>query len=64
MIPLLKVFSAEKIKLQHKALENERVKTNMYFSEHKLVVETDEKEHIDRNQNKVKRKTNEDRKTS
>ena len=36
----------------------------MYFSEHKLVVETDEKEHINRNQNKVKRKTNEDRKTS
>ena len=52
IVPLLKAFSAEKIKLEHKALENERVKTDMYFSEHELVVEIDEKEHIDRNQNK------------
>ena len=29
IIPLLKAFSAEKIKPQHKALENERVKTDM-----------------------------------
>ena len=43
IIPLLKAFSADKIKLQHKALENERVRTDMYFSEHKLVVEIDEK---------------------
>ena len=34
IIPLIKGFSAEKIKLQHKALENERIKTDMYFSEH------------------------------
>ena len=38
--------------LQHKILENERIRTSMYFSEHKLVVEIDEKGHIDRNQNK------------
>ena len=29
--PLLKSFSVEKIKLQHKDLENERVRTDMYF---------------------------------
>ena len=51
VLPLLKAFSAEKIK-QHKALENEKVRTDTYFSEHKLVVEIDEKGHIDRNQNK------------
>ena len=51
VIPLLKVFSAEKIKLQHKILENKRVRTDMYFSEDNLVVEIDEKCHIDRNQN-------------
>ena len=43
--PLLKAFSAEKIKLQHKALENERVKTDMYFSEHELVVEIDRRKY-------------------
>ena len=32
VIPLLKSLSAEKIKLQHKALRNERLKTDMYFS--------------------------------
>ena len=41
--PLLKAFSAEKIKLQHKTLENERVKTDTYFSEHELVVEIDKR---------------------
>ena len=51
VIPLLKAFSAEKIKLQHKILENETVRTDMYFSEHKSVVEIDENGHIDRNQN-------------
>ena len=51
VIPLLKAFSAEKLKLQHRIFENERVRTDMYFSEHKLVVETDEKGHIYRNQN-------------
>ena len=38
IIPLVKAFSAEKIKLQHKALKNERVRTEMYFYEHKLVI--------------------------
>ena len=52
VVPLLKAFSAEKIKLQHKALENERVKTGIYFSEHELVVKIDKKGDIDRNQNK------------
>ena len=50
VIPLLKAFSAEKIKLQHKALKNERVRTDMYFSEHKFAVEIDEKGHSNRNQ--------------
>ena len=50
--PLLKAFSAEKIELQHKILENERARTDMYFSEHKFVLEIDGKCHIDRNQNK------------
>ena len=50
VIPLLKVFSAEQIKLQHKDLKNEIVRTGMYFSEHKFAVEIDEKGHTDRNQ--------------
>ena len=44
VIPLLKAFSGVKIKLQHKALENERVRTDMYFSHHKSTVEIDEKD--------------------
>ena len=48
VIPLLKDF------LQNKILENERMRTDMYFSEHKFVVEIDEKGHIDRNENKKK----------
>ena len=52
VIPQLKTSSAEKIKLQHKFLENEGIRTDMYFSEHKFVVEIEEKSHIDRNQNK------------
>ena len=51
VIPLLKAFSAEKILLQHKILKKERVRTDMYFSESKFVVEIDKKGHIDRNQN-------------
>ena len=31
VIPLFKAFPAEKIKLQHKTLKNERVRTDMYF---------------------------------
>ena len=48
-IPLLKVFSAEKIELQHKISKNERMRTDIYFSESKFVVEIAEKGHIDRN---------------
>ena len=44
VIPLLKAFSAERTKLQHKFLKNERLRTDMYFSEHKLAVEIDETE--------------------
>ena len=43
VIPLLKAFSAEKIELQHKILENERIRTDMYFSEHKLVAEIEKR---------------------
>ena len=52
VIPLLKAFSTEKMKLQRKSLKNERLRTDMYFSEHKFDVEIDEKEHADRNQDK------------
>ena len=40
---LLKTFYTKKIKLQHKILENKRIRTDMYFSGHKLVVEIDKK---------------------
>ena len=36
------------MELKHKILENERVRTDMHFSEHKGVVEIDEKGHTDR----------------
>ena len=49
VIPPFKAFFAEKIKLQHKALKNERVRTDI--SEHKFAVEIDEKWHTKRNQN-------------
>ena len=52
VIPLLKAFSKEKIKLQHKAIKNERVRSDMYFSEHKFAVEIDEKGYTDRNEDK------------
>ena len=52
VIPLLKAFFAEEIKLQHKALKNERVRTDIYFSKHKFGVKIDEKGHTDRNQGK------------
>ena len=51
VIPLSKTISAEKIKLQYKILENDRVWTDMYFSQHKFFAEIDEKRHTDRNQN-------------
>ena len=51
VISILKAFSAEKINLRPKILENERIRTDMYFSDQKLVVEIDEKGHIEKNQN-------------
>ena len=54
VIPILKAFSAEKIKLQHKSLKNERLRTDMYFSTHKFAVEIEENGHTDRNQDKEK----------
>ena len=50
VIPPLKAFSAEKIKLQNKILENERIRTDIYFSENNFIVER-------------KWKTNDNRKT-
>ena len=49
VIPLLKEFSAEKINLQYKMLENERVRTDIF--QYKFVLEIDKKGHIDRYQN-------------
>ena len=56
---LLTVFSTEKIVLQHKALRNGRVRTDMYFSELRFVIEVDENGHTGRNddeKNKRQRK--------
>ena len=63
VIPLLKAFSAEKIKLQHKALKNKRLRTDMYFSEHKFAVKIDAKGHTDRNQDKESERQTKNRKT-
>ena len=52
VIQLLKTFSSDEIKLQHKALKNERVRTDMCFFQHKFAVEIDKKGHTDRNQDK------------
>ena len=51
VISILKAFSAEKINLPPKILENERIRTDMYFSDQKSVVEIDEKGPIEKNQN-------------
>ena len=51
-MPLLKAFSAEKIELQHKIFENDRIRNEVYFFEHKFVVEIVKKGHNHRNQNK------------
>ena len=63
VIPLLKAFSAEKIKLQHKALKYKRLRTDMYFSEHKCAVKIDAKGHTDRNQDKESERQTKNRKT-
>ena len=66
VIPLLKAFSVETIKLQHKALENERVRTDKYFFDHKFTVEINKKRTYwqkSSQKKKAKRKTNKNRKT-
>ena len=63
VIPLLKAFSAEKIKLQHKALKYKRLRTDMYFSEHEFAVKIDAKGHTDRNQDKESERQTKNRKT-
>ena len=59
VIPLLEAFSAEEIKLQHKALKHERVRTDLYFSKHKFAVEIDENRQKSRRR---KQKTKKNRK--
>ena len=44
VMPLLKAFPAEKIKLQHKALKNERLRADMYFSSIKLLYKLTKKD--------------------
>ena len=49
----IKVFSNEKILLQHSVLNYQ---IDLYFSEHKLAIEVDEKGHTDRDKKKRKMK--------
>ena len=49
VISPIKAFSAEKNRVTVQSLKNERIRTDMYFSEHKLVVEIGKKGHIGRN---------------
>ena len=48
-IKIIKVFSNEKILLQHSVLNYQ---IDLYFSEHKLAIEVDEKGHTDRDEKK------------
>ena len=50
-IKIIKVFSNEKILLQHSVLNYQ---IDLYFSEHKLAIEVDEKGHTDRDEKKNK----------
>ena len=50
-IKIIKVFSNEKILLKHSALNYQ---IDLYFSEHKLAIEVDEKGHTDRDRKKKK----------
>ena len=52
-IKIIKVFSNEKILLQHSVLNYQ---IDLYFSEHKLAIEVDKKGHTDRNEKKKKKK--------
>ena len=44
---IIKVFSNEKILLQHSVLNYQ---TDLFFSEHKLAIEVDERGHTDRDE--------------
>ena len=48
-IKIIKVFSNEKILLQHSVLNYQ---IDLYFSEHKLAIEVGQKGHIDRDEKK------------
>ena len=50
-IKIIKVFSNEKILLQHSVLNYQ---IDLYFSEHKLAIEVDEKGHTDRDEKNMK----------
>ena len=54
-LKIIKVFSNEKILLQHSVLNYQ---IDLYFSEHKLAIEVDEKGHTDRDKKKRKMKEN------
>ena len=51
-IKIIKAFSNEKILLQHPVLNYQ---IDLYFPEHKLAIEVDEKVHTDRDEKKKKR---------
>ena len=52
-IKIINVFSNEKILLQHFVLN---CQIDLYFSEHKLAIEVDEKGHTDRDEKNMKEK--------
>ena len=52
-IKIIKVFSNEKILLQHSVLNYQ---IDLYFSENKLAIEVDEKGHTDRDEKNMKEK--------
>ena len=52
-IKITKTFSNKKVLPEYYILDNQ---IDLYFLEHKLAIEVDEKEHTDRDQKKKKRK--------
>ena len=52
-IKITKTFSNEKVLPEYSILDNQ---IDLYFLEHKLAIEVDEKEHTDRDQKKKKMK--------
>ena len=55
LLKIMKAFAKEEIKLQHSVLN---YYIDLYFPEHRLAVEIDEKGHLDRNKNKEKEREN------